>query len=293
MTLAPITYLNGAYVAADRAVLSPFDRGFLFAHAAYEVTAVLNRELIDFEPHVTRLKRTLADIDIPNPMSDEGWNHLHQEMIARNALEEGLVYLQVTAGSAGIRDFAGPETFTPGIFMFADSRSLIGAMAEAGLSAITLEDTRWARRDLKTTQLLSQALAYREARIHGADTAIMHEDGHVTEAASANVWIVSSDGQLITRALGTAILPGVTRATIRDLLQPAGLDLVERSFSLDEARAAREMFTSSAGALVAPVIRLDGQPVGAGVPGRVTRHIQRLYYDKIGADRGGLDWLGV
>lgn len=291
MTLAPIMYLNGRFVTADQAVLSPFDRGFLFAHAAYEVTAVLNQRLIDFKPHVTRLRRTLDQIDIPNPFSDEGWLELHQELISRNDFEEGLVYVQVSAGNEGYRDFAGRERLTPTIFLFADARPLIGPMAEHGISAVTLPDTRWLRRDLKTTQLLSQALAYRQARERGAVTAIMHEQGYVTEAASANVWIVTPEGQLITRNLGTEILPGITRAAVTDLLAGADVPLVEARFSVEALRSASEVFTSSAGALIAPVVSLDGAPIGSGRPGPVTRNIQRLYYDRMGADLGPLSWL--
>jgi len=234
-----MAYLNGAFCSAADARISVFDRGFLFAHAAYEVTAVYGGNLVDFGGHIARLGRTLAGIGIPNPLSGENWGKVHRDLIAYNALSEGLIYLQVTAGSYGLRDFAGPEEFEPTVFLYADARPLIGAAARDGIKVIFLEDTRWKRRDMKTTQLLSQALAYRAAREAGADTAFMVEDGRVTEAASANAWIVDEAGHLVTRDLSPSILPGITRAGVRDLLAGSGMRLVERAFTPDEALQAQ------------------------------------------------------
>jgi len=278
---APIVFLNGQFLTAETAQISPFDRGFLFAHAAYEVTAVYNGKLIDFDAHLARLARTLEGLEIP--LTDD-LAALHQELIKRNALKEGLVYLQVTAGDYGHRDFYGPETFSPSLFLFATAKPLIGELARNGLTAITLEDTRWARRDLKTTQLLSQTLAYRKARRADAHTAFMHEDGLITEAASANAWIVLADGTLLTRNLSSALLPGITRQTLLSLLDKAGLHTEERAFSVTEAKAASECFTSSTGVVIAPVLKLDDTLVGSGKPGPVTRAVQRTYYNYIGAD---------
>jgi D-alanine transaminase len=284
MTICTTAYLNGAFCPAADARISPFDRGFLFAHAAYEVTAVYGGHLVDFGGHMSRLSRTLAGIGIPDPLPRGGWGKVHRDLIDYNGLTEGLIYLQVTAGSYGMRDFAGPEEFEPTIFLFADARPLIGAAARDGIRAVFLDDTRWKRRDMKTTQLLSQALAYRTAREAGADTAFLVEDGRVTEAASANAWIVDGEGQLVTRDLSPSILPGITRAGVLDLLEGSGLHLVERAFTPDEALAAKEAFTTSAGAMIAPVISIDGQAIGDGRPGPVTRQIQRLYYQAMGAD---------
>lgn len=284
MTIGQTVFLNGGYRPVAEARISPFDRGFLFAHAAYEVTAVYNGRFVDLEGHLARLRRTLTGIDIPNPYSDEEWADIHAGLTERNGMEEGLIYLEVTAGDYGARDFAGPETFTPTVFLYADSRPLIGDVARDGIRAVFLEDTRWKRRDMKTVQLLSQALAYRAAKAEGAETALMVEDGMVTEAASANAWIVDAAGRLITRELSSSILPGITRAGVFSLLKGSGIDLVERAFSPDEARAAPEVFTTSAGAMIAPVVALDGKPAGDGKPGRVTRRIQHLYYEAMGAD---------
>jgi D-alanine transaminase len=284
MTICQTAYFNGAFCSATDIKVSPFDRGFLFAHAAYEVTAVYGGHLVDFGGHMARLDRTLKGIGLPNPLGAEGWTKVHHDLIEFNAMTEGLIYLQVTAGAYGLRDFAGPEEFEPTVFLYADAKPLIGETARDGIKAIFLNDSRWKRRDMKTTQLLSQALAYRAAREAGADTAFMVEDGRVTEAASANAWIVDDEGQLVTRDLSPSILPGITRAGVLDLLEGAGLHLVERAFTPEEAMGAKEAFTTSAGAMIAPVIALDGQPVGNGKPGPVTRMIQRLYYQAMGAD---------
>lgn len=288
MTICTTAYLNGAFCPAADAWISPFDRGFLFAHAAYEVTAVYGGHLVDFAGHLMRLGRTLAGIGIPDPLPGNGWGKVHRDLIDYNSLTEGLIYLQVTAGAYGLRDFAGPEEFEPTVFLYADARPLIGATARDGIRAVFLDDTRWKRRDMKTTQLLSQALAYRAARDAGAETAFLVEDGRVTEAASANAWIVDREGQLVTRDLSPSILPGITRAGVLDLLEGSGIHFVERAFTPGEALGAKEAFTTSAGAMIAPVIAIDGQAIGDGRPGPVTRQIQRLYYQAMGADVGAV-----
>ena len=282
-------FLNGAFVPAHEARVSVNDRGFLFAHAAYEVTAVYNGKLIDFDHHKARLERTLAGIEIPLPAIDLAL--LHQEMIDRNELSEGLIYVQVTAGDPGPRDYYGPEDFAPTVYMFANHKTLIGDVARDGLTAIAYEDTRWQRRDLKTTQLLTQTLAYRAARRAGAETAVLHEKGIVTEAASANLWIVHANGTLITRDLSSALLPGITRRRLIGLLGSEGRDIEERAFSLEELRRATEAFTSSTGVVIAPVLSLDGDPIGTGAPGPVTRAVQTAYYQYLGADTSKLKWL--
>ena len=192
-----IVYLDGAFLLAEEAQISPFDRGFLFSQSAYEVTAVFNGKLVDIDGHLARLQRTLAGIEIEAPQQD--LHQLHLMLMERNHLKEGHVYIQVTAGNQGPRTFSGPERLKPSVFMFTMHKTLINDTARDGLTAISVEDTRWKRRDFKTTQLLSQSLGYRAARRAGADTAIMHEDGLVTEAASANLWMVAEDGTLVTR----------------------------------------------------------------------------------------------
>ena len=284
MPVCNLVHLNGAFLPFGEACVSPLDRGFLFSHAAYEVTAVFAGRCIDLDGHIGRLQRTLSAIGIDDPLGPAGWRQLHQEMIDRNTLSEGLIYLQVSAGAYEARDFAGPDVFSPTIFAFADEKPLITPSASDGIAAVFSGDIRWKRRDLKTTQLLSQALAYRQAKEKGAATAFMVEDGFVTEAASANAWLVTRSGEIVTRALSEAILPGITRDSIMRMQARGGFAITERAFTPDEALDAAEIFTSSAGALIAPVIRLEGRAVGDGRPGRVTRHIQRLYYEAMGVD---------
>ncbi len=267
-------------VRREQARIPIFDRGLLFGHSAYEVTAVVGGAMVDPRAHIERLRRTLSALDLSLPHEIETLEGLQDALIARNGLREGLIYLQVTAGDYGMRDFAGPDRLRPRLLGFCTHKSLLGEAARAGIAAISLPDLRWARRDLKTTQLLSQALAYRAARDAGAQTAIMHENGTVTEAASANVWMVSEDERLVTRDLSPAILAGVTRAAVFE----TGIKAEERAFTLDEARSAREIFTTSTGAMILPVVSLDGEPVGDGGPGGITRDIQRRYYGRIGLD---------
>jgi D-alanine transaminase len=284
MPVCSTVHLNGALMPLAEARISPLDRGFLFAHAAYEVTAVYAGRFVDLDGHIARLSRTLAGIALPDPLNAAGWAALHTELIVHNGLTEGLVYLEVTGGAYDGRDFAGPDTFVPTVFAYADARPLIGPVARDGIKAIVLNDSRWKRRDMKTTQLLSQALAYRAAKEQGADTAFMVEDGFVTEAASANAWIVTKDGEIITRDLSPAILPGITRTGVMALREKGAFTITERAFTPDEALKAAEVFTTSAGAMIAPVTHLDGHAIGDARPGPVTRKIQRYYYEAMGAD---------
>lgn len=282
-------FLDGEILPREAAKISVNDRGFLFAHAAYEVTAVFDGKLIDFEHHMGRLERTLAGIEVDMPSID--FAEIHAELIDRNQLQEGLVYVHVTAGDQGPRDYYGPEQLTPSVYVSVTHKQLIGSVARDGLTAIFYEDTRWQRRDLKTTQLLTQTLAYRAARRAGADTAILHEAGLVTEAASANLWIVDADGTLITRDLSSALLPGITRGRLISLLGSDGHRIEERAVSREQVVQAREAFTSSTGVVIAPVLSVDGVPIGSGRPGPITRKVQAAYYLYIGADLNQLDWL--
>ena len=282
MSLGKWVFLGDHFVTSDAAKISPFDRGFLFGHAAYEVTAVYNGKLIDWDGHLARLSRTLEGIEILFPEQD--LEALHREIMARNALTEGLIYLHVSAGNQGPRDFYGPEALTPTLFLFTTAKALIGDVARDGIAVISAADTRWGRCDLKTSQLLTQTLAYRAARRAGAHSAILHQEGWVTEAASANAWIVTDDGTLVTRDLSAAVLPGITRARVVDLLKADGHDVEERAFTLEEMAGAAEAFTTSTGVVIAPILSLDGQTIGTGAPGPATRTVQRLYYGHLGAD---------
>lgn len=284
MNIGKEVFLNGEFVPADEASISPFERGFLFAHAAYEVTAVYNGKLVDMDGHMDRLERTLTGIDLTMPASADDLTELHTELMERNELTEGLIYMQVSAGAYGFRDFIGPEEFTPSLFLFCTHKKLIGSDEERnGVKAILIEDTRWKRRDMKTVQLLSQSLAYREAKRQGAFTAWMVEDGEITEAASANAWIVK-DGVAITRPLSWQILPGITRQSVITELARNGVSYEERAFTPEEAKDADEAFTTSTGVMILPITQIDDKIIGDGKPGPVTRHVQQIYARYIGVE---------
>lgn len=284
--MVKLAWLNGVFLAADEARVSAFDRGFLFADGVYEVTAVYDGRPIDLELHLDRLERSMRELGFSTTPDRSEITAVHRRLIADNQISEGYIYLQVTRGAYGSRDFAAPAIVRPTCFAFAEAKPLIDtASARVGLNVITTPDIRWARRDIKSTGLLAQALAKTQARNAGVDDAWMvGPDGFVTEGASANAWIVTQDGEVVTRDLSSTILAGVTRARLVAELTGAGLQLHQRPFTVAEAVLAAEAFSTSATTLVAPVIRIDGTAVGGGRPGPVTRRLQGLYYSAVGAD---------
>ena len=270
-------YVNGEFVPEEAARISVFDRGFLFADGIYEVTAVLEGRLIDFPGHLRRMHRSLGELDMPAPVGDAALESLHRELVARNGLEEGLVYLQITRGAAD-RDFAWPAEPEPSLVMFTQARSLDGsAAAREGIKVIGVPDIRWGRRDIKTVQLLAPSMCKMMARRAGKDDAWMIEDGLVTEGTSNNAWIVTGDGALVTRDLSNAILHGITRAAVLAYAREAQMRVEERAFSLDEAKAAAEAFVTAASSFVTPVVEIDGIAIGSGKPGPVTRRLREIY----------------
>ncbi|MEY2757865.1 MAG: hypothetical protein RIR33_1643 [Pseudomonadota bacterium] len=279
-------WVNGVFVAADEARISPFDRGFLFADGVYEVTAVYAGRLIDLERHLDRLERSLRELKFGTMPDRRELKEAHRSLVANNRIEEGYVYLQVTRGAYGGRDFVAPDQPRLTIFMFAEPRALIDTpAARNGSRVVSVPDIRWARRDIKSVGLLAQALAKTEAKARGADDAwLVAPDGFVTEGASSNAWIVTKDDEIITRAISNMILAGVTRHTLFDSLGQKGRKITERSFTLEEAKAAAEAFSTAATGLVTPVVEIDGVKLGDGRPGKVTREVQKLYYTAIGAD---------
>lgn len=279
-------WVNGVFVAADEARISPFDRGFLFADGVYEVTAVYAGRLIDLERHLDRLERSLRELKFGTMPDRRELEEAHRSLVANNRIEEGYVYLQVTRGAYGGRDFVAPDKPRLTIFMFAEPRALIDTpSARNGSRVVSVPDIRWARRDIKSVGLLAQALAKTEAKARGADDAwLVAPDGFVTEGASSNAWIVTQDGEIITRAISNMILAGVTRHALFDALGQRGRTITERSFTLEEASAAVEAFSTAATGLVTPVVEIDGVKLGDGKPGKVTREVQKLYYTAIGAD---------
>ena len=272
-------YVNGEYVPEAEAKISVFDRGFLFADAVYEVTSVIGGRLIDFEGHCARLRRSLGELDMASPATDADLLAIHRELVARNGVEEGMVYLQVTRGAAD-RDFAYPEDAAPSLVLFTQSKRLVdNPAAEAGMDVITIPDERWGRRDIKTVQLLYPSMGKMAAKAAGAADAWMVEDGHVTEGTSNNAYIVK-DGCIVTRHLGPEILAGITRAAVLRFAREAQMRVEERSFTPDEARGADEAFVTSASTFVMPVVRIDGEAIGDGAPGPVARRLREIYLDE-------------
>ena len=276
-------YVNGEYLPEEEATVSIFDRGFLMADGVYEVTSVLGGKLIDFEGHAARLTRSLAELEMAQPISHDELLAVHRELVARNGIVNGLVYLQVTRGNPGDRDFVfpDPET-TPGtVVMFTQSKpDLIDSPAAAkGIKVISLPDQRWARRDIKTVQLLYPSMAKMAAKAAGAGDAWLVEDGKVTEGSSNNVYIVKN-GRIITRELSNDILHGITRAAVLRYAAEAQMEVEERAFTIAEAQAADEAFVTSATTFVTPVIEIDGTPLGDGTPGPVARRLREIYIDE-------------
>lgn len=276
--MSRVFYVNGAWVAEEAAQVSVLDRGFLFADAVYEVTAVLDGRLVDLEGHLARLGRSLAALGMDPPVPAAGLAGLHREAVARNDLREGMVYLQVTRGVAE-RDFLIRPGAAPGIVLFTQARALVESpAARTGIRVVSRPDLRWGRRDIKTVQLLAASLAKSEAVAAGADDAwLVEADGSVTEGSSSNAWILTAERVLVTRALSPAILPGITRAAVLKLAGEAGLRLEIRAFSIEEACAAHEAFVTAASSFVLPVVAIDGAVIGDGSPGPVARRLRDLY----------------
>jgi D-alanine transaminase len=278
--MSRIVYLNGVYVPEEKAKVSVFDRAFLFGDGVYEVTAVLDRKLVDFQSHLARLDRSLKEIALTAPLSHAELRRLHKELVARNNVIEGIVYLEISRGAAE-RDFAYPEDARPTVVAFTQSRPLIeNPYATTGVKVITIPDLRWKRRDIKSTAMLAQAMGKQEAKLKGAYEAWMVEDGFVTEGTSSSAFILDAQGVVRTQPLGHHILPGVTRRAVLRLAALEGISLEERPFTVAEALAAREAFMTAASALVLPIVEIDGIPIGDGKPGGIARTFRSLYVEE-------------
>ena len=279
--MSRIVYVNGEYLPEEEATISIFDRGFLFADGVYEVTSVLGGKLIDFDGHAKRLERSLSELDMDAPATKGELLEIHRELVARNGIEDGLVYLQVTRGAAD-RDFLFPEPGTaPSLVLFTQSKPGLAdnPAAKTGMKIITIEDQRWGRRDIKTVQLLYPSMGKMMAKAAGCDDAWMVEDGAVTEGTSNNAYIVK-DGKIITRHLGNEILHGITRAAVLRFAREAQMQVEERAFTVDEAKNADEAFVTSASAFVMPVVEIDGVTLGDGTPGAVATRLREIYLDE-------------
>jgi D-alanine transaminase len=278
--LDPIAYVNGSFVPLKDAKVSVLDRGFLFADGIYEVSAVLDGKLIDNESHLARLVRSVGEIALPLPETIERIKEIQKELIARNELASGLVYIEVTRGADVGRDFAFPKNVKPTLVMFTSVKDIVNAAsAKKGIAVITVPDIRWERRDIKSVALLAQVLAKQAAAAAGATEAWMIEDGKVTEGGSSSAFILTQDDVLVTRQNSSTILPGCTRKAVVALAEERQLRVEERPFSIEEALVAKEAFITSASLFVQAVVSIDGKTVADGKPGPMTNRLREIYVD--------------
>jgi D-alanine transaminase len=278
--LDQIAYVNGSFVPLAEAKVSILDRGFLFADGIYEVAAVLDGRLVDNVSHLARLKRSVGEISLALPETPERIAEIQKELVARNQLVNGMVYLEVTRGADKGRDFAFPKGIAPTLIMFTTVKDIVNApSAKTGIGVITVPDLRWTRRDIKSVALLAQVLAKQAAAEAGAGEAWMIEDGKVTEGGSSSAFILTRDDVLVTRQNGSEILPGCTRKAVVALAEERQLRVEERAFSVEEALAAKEAFITSATLFVQPVVSIDGKMIANGKPGPMTNRLREIYVD--------------
>jgi D-alanine transaminase len=276
-------YLNGDYLPETEAKVSIFDRGFLMADGVYEVTSVLGGKLIDFGGHCVRLSRSLGELDMQNPHTEAEWLAIHRELVALNNITDGMIYLQVTRGNPGDRDFAfpGPET-KPTVVLFTQNKPGLAENPAAltGYKVISIPDIRWGRRDIKTVQLLYPSMGKMMAKKAGVDDSWFVEDGFVTEGTSNNAYIVKGN-KIITRALSSDILHGITRAAVLRFAAEAQMEVEERNFTIAEAQSADEAFITSASAFVMPIVEVDGAAIGTGKPGKLVPRLREIYLEEM------------
>lgn len=278
-----LVYVNGAFVPEAEAKVSVFDRGFLMADGVYEVTSVLGGKLLDFEGHCARLNRSLSELDIANPHSDAEWLALFRQAVELNAVVDGMVYLQVTRGNPGDRDFAYPNPpVPPTVVIFTQSKlgQAESPAALAGYKVISVPDIRWGRRDIKTVQLLYPSMAKMAAKAAHVDDAWLVEDGVVTEGTANNAYIVKGN-RIITRQLSHDILHGITRTAVLRFAREAQMEVEERPFTIAEAQRADEAFITSANAFVTPVIEIDGTAIGQGKAGPLALRLREIYLEEM------------
>src|SRR5712672_3411471 len=282
--MSRVAYVAGQYLPHRQAAVHIEDRGYQFGDGVYEVIAVTGGHLIDEERHLARLNRSLTELRINPPMNDSALKIVIREVIRRNGVDTGIVYLQVTRGVAP-REHAFPKAAKPVLVVTSRrSRPPDPRLGRDGIAVITIPDIRWQRCDIKSIALVANVLGKQQAREAGAYEAWqIDREGQVTEGTSTNAWIVAADDTVITRVADHAILNGVTRAAILDIIHREGYRLVERPFSVAEAKAAREAFLTSTTADLLPVVRIDGAPVADGTPGPLSRKLREAYFDHAGA----------
>jgi D-alanine transaminase len=280
--MSRIAYVNGRYLPLAAASVNVEDRGYQFSDGVYEVCEVRGGRLVDERRHMDRLARSLSEIRILPPMSFRALSVVLHEVVRRNRVRWGIVYLQISRGVSR-RDHGFPPPGTAqSIVVTARNMDLAAAdrQAESGVAVISVPENRWDRVDIKTVSLLPNVLAKQAAREQGAREAwFVDKQGYVTEGSSTNAWIVTRDGKVVTRQADHGILKGITRTVVIEVIAAHGLKLEERSFTLDEAYQAREAFITAASQIVLPVVKIDGRPVGNGAPGLVAAALRRDFHN--------------
>ena len=277
--MSRIAYVNGEYLPESEAKISVFDRGFLFADGVYEVTPIVNGKLVDYTAHMERLERSLSELKMAWPCTKDALKTMHEELIVRNTLKEGIIYMQITRGIAD-RMFNFPKEIKSSLVAFPQVMSLVdNPNARTGVKVVTTPDIRWLRRDIKSVMLLAPVLGKQEAYEKGAAEAWMVEDGKITEGTSSNAYIVKGN-KVITRPLSNRILAGCTRRALFRLSKEHGIEVEERLFTPEEAYAADEAFLTSASQFVMPIVEIDGHRIGGGQPGPVVRKLRELFLEE-------------
>ncbi|MHA7772856.1 D-amino-acid transaminase [Roseibium sp. M-1] len=279
--MSRIAYVNGQYVRHADAAVHVEDRGYQFADGVYEVCEVWQGNLVDVPRHLDRLDRSLGELRIDWPMSRAAVEFVLHQVVRRNRVRNGLVYIQVTRGVSKRDHFFPPENVAPSIVVTARSANPAAAAAVAaqGIAVVSYPENRWPRVDIKTVALLPNVLAKQNAKENGGKEAwYVDKDGYVTEGGSTNAWIVTKDGALVTRPAESGILRGITRAVVLDIIQKEGLTFEERPFSLEEAFDAKEAFVTAATSVVMPVTRVDGRMIGNGHPGSVATRLREVFH---------------
>jgi len=280
-----VAYVNGRYLRHAQAGVSIDDRAFLFSDGIYEVIEVFDGVLFDERGHLDRLERSARELRLNLPMGEAALKFVLREVVARNRVRFGHVYLQVTRGAARREHYFPAAGTPPNLVVTARAHDPAAGDAKArkGIDVVTMPDIRWKRPDIKTVSLLPNALAKQQAKEAGAQEAwLVGADGFVTEGASSNAWIVDGEGTLITHPADSNILSGITRARVLEIAKARRVRVIERAFTVAETYGAREAFISGATMLVMPVVRVDGRPIGGGAPGPVAMGLREVFHDFAG-----------
>ena len=274
-------YINGEFKKEDEAKVSIFDRGLLFSDSVYEVTSVINSKLIDFKHHVERLDRSMNELKFKTLIDHDEILAFHRKLIELNNLKEGMIYTQVTRGVVD-RSFDMPkQAIKPTVLAFTQEKKILESdTAKNGIKVMTLEDMRWKRNDIKTTQLLYASMAKSEATAKGFDDAWMLRQGYITEGSSNNVWIIRSKN-IMTRQSDNLILSGITRAVVLECAKKLDYEVITKNFTKVDAESADEAFMTSATGLITPVVKINSSQIGDGKPGNFTKSLRAEYIKRV------------